>query len=65
MPDKTATIAAYVALGGLGRFIVDGFSVQGYYVVVGGAVLVAVLALISEGLFALAIAFARRALTQR
>ena len=46
----TATIAAYVALGGLGRFIVDGLSVQGYYVVVGGAVLVATLALISEGL---------------
>ncbi len=58
----TATIAAYVALGGLGRFIVDGLSVRGYYVVVGGAVLVATLALISEGLFALAIIFARRAL---
>lgn len=61
----TATIAAFVALGGLGRFIVDGLSVRGYYVVVGGAILVATLALISEGLFALAIVFSRRALSER
>jgi osmoprotectant transport system permease protein len=49
----TATIAAYGALGGLGRFILDGYSTQDYGEVYGGAVLVALFALVSEGLFAL------------
>lgn len=41
----TATIAAYVNLGGLGRFIFDGMAVYDYGQVAAGAVLVTVLAL--------------------
>jgi osmoprotectant transport system permease protein len=41
----TATIAAYVALGGLGRFVIDGLSVRSYGEMVTGAVLVALLAI--------------------
>lgn len=44
----TATLAAYVTLGGLGRFIFDGLFRQELSTVVGGAVLVAVLALVVE-----------------
>jgi osmoprotectant transport system permease protein len=40
----TATVAAYVTLGGLGRFIIDGLSQQDYFQMAGGALLVAVLA---------------------
>jgi osmoprotectant transport system permease protein len=50
----TATIVAYGGLGGLGRFIIDGYSIQNYGEVYGGAVLVAALALVAEGLLALA-----------
>jgi len=49
----TATIAAYVGLGGLGRFIIDGYSVRDIGEISGGAVVVAVLALTVEGVFAL------------
>jgi osmoprotectant transport system permease protein len=49
----TATIAAYVGLGGLGRYIIDGYSVRDIGEVTGGAVVVAVLALLFEGGFAL------------
>jgi osmoprotectant transport system permease protein len=49
----TATIAAYVGLGGLGRFIIDGYSVRDIGEITGGAVVVAVLALLVEGGFAL------------
>ncbi|WP_320781264.1 ABC transporter permease [Streptomyces sp. CRN 30] len=48
---STATIAAYVSLGGLGRYIVDGLYQRDYEKVVGGATLVAVLALVTLGLF--------------
>ena len=41
----TATVAAYVGLGGLGRLLVDGLSVSQYDQVFAGAVLVAVLAI--------------------
>jgi osmoprotectant transport system permease protein len=40
----TATVAAYVGLGGLGRLLVDGLSVNEYDQVFAGAVLVALLA---------------------
>jgi osmoprotectant transport system permease protein len=50
---STATIAAYVSLGGLGRYVFDGFQRAQYDVVAGGAVLVAVLAVATEGLFTL------------
>jgi osmoprotectant transport system permease protein len=41
----TATVAAFVGLGGLGRFIIDGLATKNYPSVIGGAVLVAGLAL--------------------
>jgi osmoprotectant transport system permease protein len=50
----TATIAAFAGLGGLGRFIIDGFAVRDEARVYGGSIVVAVLALLGEGLFALA-----------
>jgi osmoprotectant transport system permease protein len=48
---STATIAAYVGLGGLGRYIFDGLARQEYEVMVGGAVLSVLLALAVEALF--------------
>ncbi|MDH6625607.1 osmoprotectant transport system permease protein [Streptomyces sp. LBL] len=48
---STATIAAYVSLGGLGRYIVDGLYQRNYEKVVGGATLVALMALVTLGLF--------------
>lgn len=44
----TATLGALVAWGGLGRFIVDGFSQQNQGKVVVGAILVAILAVVAE-----------------
>jgi osmoprotectant transport system permease protein len=44
----TATLAALVAWGGLGRFIVDGFGLQDYPMMFAGAILVASLSLIVE-----------------
>lgn len=44
----TATIAAVVGGGGLGRYIIDGFAVQDNVRVVAGALLVAVLSLATE-----------------
>lgn len=48
----TAAIAAYVALGGLGRYLIDGLAVTDYPQVIAGAVLVAALALLVEGVLA-------------
>jgi len=48
---STAAIAAYVSLGGLGRYIVDGLYQRNYEIVVGGATCIAVLALVTLGLF--------------
>jgi osmoprotectant transport system permease protein len=45
---STATIAAYVGLGGLGRFLIDGLSVQDYPQMLAGAVLVGALAIVVE-----------------
>lgn len=57
----TATLAALVAGGGLGRYIVDGFALQRYDRLVAGAILVAVLALLTERAFTIAQrAFERR-----
>jgi osmoprotectant transport system permease protein len=44
----TATLAAVVAWGGLGRFIVDGLGLQDYPMLFAGAFMVAVLSLIVE-----------------
>lgn len=49
----TATLAAVVAGGGLGRFIVDGFATRDFPQIFGGALLVAFLAIITELGFAL------------
>ncbi|MFI8533582.1 ABC transporter permease [Streptomyces aquilus] len=48
---STATIAAYVGLGGLGRFIIDGLYQRDYEKVVGGATLVAGMALTTLAVF--------------
>jgi osmoprotectant transport system permease protein len=48
---STATIAAYVGLGGLGRYIFDGLAQQQYEVMIGGAVLSVLLALATEAAF--------------
>ncbi|MFF5480180.1 ABC transporter permease [Streptomyces sp. NPDC012935] len=48
---STATIAAYVSFGGLGRYIIDGLYQRNYEKVVGGATLVAAMALTTLALF--------------
>ncbi|NUT25955.1 MAG: ABC transporter permease [Streptomyces sp.] len=48
---STATIAAYVSFGGLGRYIIDGLYQRNYEKVVGGATLVAALALTTLAVF--------------
>ncbi|MFJ4713259.1 ABC transporter permease [Streptomyces sp. NPDC088785] len=50
----TATLAAMAGEGGLGRIITAGFSLQNTPQVVAGAVLVAALALVVEGVFVVA-----------
>jgi osmoprotectant transport system permease protein len=44
----TATLAAFVGLGGLGRYLIDGLPQRDLYQVVGGAILVAGLSLATE-----------------
>ena len=48
----TATIAAYVALGGLGRYIIDGLAVRDYPQMIAGSILVALLAVAADLLLA-------------
>jgi osmoprotectant transport system permease protein len=50
----TAALAALVGGGTLGRFIVDGFALQQFDQLIGGAILVAVLALLTDRAFTLA-----------
>ncbi len=45
---STATLAAYVGLGGLGRYLIDGLAQQDLIQVVGGGILVALLAILTE-----------------
>ncbi len=47
----TATIAAYIGLGGLGRYIIDGLARSDYAMVGGGAMVVVALALAVQVLF--------------
>jgi len=49
----TVTLAAYVSLGGLGYDIIQGIALRRFDQVLGGAIAVAVLALLLDGLFAL------------
>src|SRR4029079_281409 len=51
--NSTATIAAYVALGGLGRYIIDGLAVRDYPQMIAGSLLVAVLAVAIDLLLAI------------
>jgi osmoprotectant transport system permease protein len=44
----TATLGAYLGVGGLGRYIIDGYAVRDYARVFAGAVLVAALALLAD-----------------
>ncbi|PYE39474.1 osmoprotectant transport system permease protein [Rhizobium sp. PP-F2F-G20b] len=55
---STATIAAYVSLGGLGRLIIDGRAQNDYSQMACGAVLVGILALAVDLVFGLASRFA-------
>ncbi len=48
----TASLAAFVGGGGLGRYIVDGFGQQDTVLVVSGVVLIATLCLVTEGVLA-------------
>lgn len=50
----TTTVAAYTGLGGLGRYVIDGFATQDYASVVGGSVLIVLFALFVQFGFALA-----------
>jgi osmoprotectant transport system permease protein len=49
----TATIAAYVGLTGLGRYLIEGLALHNITIAIVGAILVAGLALITDGLLAL------------
>lgn len=50
---STATIAALVSLGGLGRYVVDGLKLRDFPQMFTGALLVALMALLLDALFAL------------
>lgn len=50
----TATVAAFIGVGGLGRYIIDGLAVSDTARVLGGAVVVVILALVIDALFAAA-----------
>jgi osmoprotectant transport system permease protein len=49
----TATVAAYISLGGLGRYIIDALPVRDYTKVLVGALLVTLLALVLEAILVL------------
>ncbi|MFE6255267.1 ABC transporter permease [Agromyces sp. NPDC057865] len=49
----TATLAAYIADEGLGRFIFEGLKTRNYAEMLGGSILVIILALVVDGCFAL------------
>jgi osmoprotectant transport system permease protein len=49
---STATLAAYVGLGGLGRYLIDGLATRELTQVVGGAIVVALLAIAIEAILA-------------
>ena len=49
----TATLAAYIADEGLGRFIFEGLKTRNYAEMLGGSILVIILALVVDGCFAI------------
>ena len=50
----TATVAGYVGMGGLGRFLFDGIALRDYPQMLGGSLIVVLLALVLDGLCAAA-----------
>ncbi len=50
---STVAVVAFISLGGLGRYIIDGLAVQDYGQVLGGAVAIAAVAIVIDGLLAL------------
>jgi osmoprotectant transport system permease protein len=62
----TATVTAYVSLGGLGRYLIDGLAQQDYPQMASGAVLVALLALLIDLMLAIVQRYAvSRGITSR
>ena len=57
----TTSVAAYLGLGGLGRYLFDGHAVQDYPTMLAGATLIAVLALVADAV----LLTAQRLLTPR
>jgi osmoprotectant transport system permease protein len=57
----TASLAALVGSGGLGRYVVDGFALQDNTLIIAGAILTALLAIVAE----LGLAVAQRAVTPK
>jgi osmoprotectant transport system permease protein len=51
----TATVAAYASLGGLGRYLIDGIKVRQFHIALVGALMVTLLALLLDGMLALAV----------
>jgi len=51
----TATVAAYASLGGLGRYLIDGIKERQFQLALVGALTVAALALVLDGLLAAAV----------
>lgn len=51
----TATVAAYASLGGLGRYLIDGIKEREFHIALVGALMVAALALMLDGLLASAV----------
>ncbi|MGA7204277.1 MAG: ABC transporter permease [Specibacter sp.] len=49
----TVAVVAFISLGGLGRYIIDGLAVQDYGQVLGGAVIIAAVAIVIDGVLAL------------
>ncbi|MDO5097910.1 MAG: ABC transporter permease [Corynebacterium sp.] len=49
---STATVAAFIGMGGLGRYIIDGIALRDYTMVLIGAITVSVLALLADVLLA-------------
>lgn len=49
---STATVAAYVGLGGLGRYLIDGLALRDFPRMAAGSVLIIVIALVLDGVFA-------------
>ena len=49
----TVTLAAYIGLGGLGRYIIKGLALRQFDQLLGAALVIVVLALVLDGLFAL------------